>query len=161
MDLKNIDKPPPSSFKDNADLDKPPVKIFEISGDNQQEHLKNHGFLHWLKSDSFHWTTIKVGFCSCLIYFGLLVVSIYMLIMQNNFTSSTIYTQAIGDWSARSWVDFTWSSTGKCPLGYEAIGNTWAGTFPFNATDNILGIVNSAGFYDDYAVDYAAIPAKM
>jgi len=52
-------------------------------------------------------------------------------------SSTTINTQGLEDWTAKSWADFIWSPE-SCPTGYEAIGSTWIGIKPFNATDTSL-----------------------
>lgn len=47
---------------------------------------------------------------------------------EGNFTN---LTQALDDWSAKSWVDFTLTDN-QCQDGYEAIKNTWKGTVESN-----------------------------
>ena len=70
----------------------------------------------------------------------------------------SIKTQAIDDWTAKTWTDFVWSSETTCPEGFEAIGNTWAGTYPANFTDNQITVVTQRS---KYATDYEKIPAKF
>lgn len=43
------------------------------------------------------------------------------LVFVGNYTN---VTQALTDWSAKSWIDFTFAQE-TCPSGYKAIKNTW------------------------------------
>lgn len=72
--------------------------------------------------------------------------------------SSAAYRQALEDWSAESWIDFSWSATDQCPEGYEAITSTWLGTYAFNVTsDNKISNIDENGRLAAYEHDYPAI----
>ena len=76
---------------------------------------------------------------------GLLIAIIIFSVKSNKFdgaTNSTILTQILDDWKSKSWTDFEWSPNGSCPQGYEPIGISWDGIYPYNLTDSGLEIQN-------------------
>lgn len=63
-------------------------------------------------------------------------------IQNNDFGDKTsIFTQAIDDWSQKSWTEFKFGSDGNCALGYEKIGAEWLGTHRSNVTAGELRVV--------------------
>ena len=62
------------------------------------------------------------------IFYVLIVGMGIMIAHHDSLQDITLYTQAISEWTSPGWIDFKWSSTGICALGYEPIGNTWLGT---------------------------------
>ncbi len=62
--------------------------------------------------------------CFCLTSFMVYLLAILLTlgaafsniqIRANDYSDNTsIYTQAIDDWTAKSWTEFTWSSSGNC-----------------------------------------------
>ena len=64
--------------------------------------------------------------------------------------NTTIYTQAIQDWTDKPWVDFTWvADKQKCPQDYESIGIDWLGTHRGNVTD-IVYVVDDESRYSHH-----------
>ena len=79
-----------------------------------------------------------------------------MIDMESNsqLDSTSIYTQAVDDWNANTWVDFRFG-TGSCDPGYVPIGSKWLGTKPANYTD---GVIIPAEEKSIYASDVSANP---
>ena len=69
-------------------------------------------------------------------------------IRSNDYSdNTTIYTQAIQDWTRNPWVDFKWATdTQGCPQDYESIGIDWLGTHRGNVT-NIVYVVPDESRY--------------
>ena len=81
-------------------------------------------------------------------------------IMSNDYSdNTTIYTQAIEDWTQKPWVDFEWVvDKYECPKGYESIGIDWLGTHRGNVTDIVWVVPDESRF--PYDVDMLS-PVKQ
>ena len=111
----------------------------------------------WIKSKRFVRHGIWLGFGTAFLYAIVLVLSIYMHAVDEEESYAGI-RQALEDWSAKSWIDFSWSATDQCPEGYEAITSTWPGTYAFNVTsDNRISDIDADGSLAAYEHDYPAI----
>ncbi len=72
--------------------------------------------------------------------------------------NTTVYTQALNDWSQQPWVDFVWNPDGKCPSDYEPISALWSGTHHGNVTSwQTLVLVPDDSRYDH---DVESLPPK-
>ena len=79
-----------------------------------------------------------------------------MIDMESNsqLDNTSIYTQALDDWSTGTWSDFRFDSQ-SCAQGYTPIGSKWLGTSPANYTD---GVIIPAEDQSLYASDVSANP---
>ena len=114
-----------------------------------------------MKSDRFLSHSICIGLITALVYVLLCVVSFLGMSSSKDIVGSSIYTQALDDWTAKSWTDFIWSNTGDCPEGYEPMTRTWGGTFRFNTTNGyVIDYVDSLDLKSKYRADYEPIPPR-
>lgn len=104
----------------------------------------------WYETRCYDVSVITSGF----VRLGLLITIIVLSVKTNQYsgtTNSTILTQTLDDWKSKSWIDFTWSPNGRCPLGFEPIGILWEGIYPYNVTDTGLEVqVYESKFVNDY-----------
>lgn len=139
----NIDAPP---AKVDPNIDAPPNKVdpnFHLTRENNA-------------AESYRGTV-----CSLLSNYiiQLLTMALYILFavssihfMDNDYYgNTTIYTQALADWTNEPWVDFVWNQNGVCPSGYEPISANWMGTSNGNITKGETIVVpNESRYGCDY-----------
>ena len=80
-------------------------------------------------------------------------LNIYAIVQitNNDYSdNTTIYTQAIQDWTDKPWVDFQWvASQQKCPQDYESIGIDWLGTHRGNVTNVVIVVPDESRYSHD------------
>ena len=68
---------------------------------------------------------------------------------NDNSDNTAIYTQAMQDWTANSWTEFTWSGTGNCDKDFERIGANWLGTMRGNFTNVAIAVPDDSRYRSD------------
>lgn len=151
-----IDQPP---IDFDPSIDAPPQNPAVDADDDEFVRAESKGY-SCFSMRCFGWSSLATQ----VFVFSLFMLNIFVCkYIENNtyLTNTTVYTQALDDWSKQPWVDFVWHPNGDCPADYEPIHALWPGTHDGNLTTWTIPPLVKVEDDSRYDHDVDRVPPKV
>lgn len=148
---------PPTAF--DPSIDAPPQNLDADADDDNFRKAEPKSY-YCFSTKCFGWSSIATQ----VLVFSLFMLNIFVCkyIDDNTYlTNTTVYTQALDDWSKQPWVDFVWHPNGDCPLDYEPVHALWPGTHDGNLTSWNITPLTKVEDDSRYDHDVDRVPPKV